>query len=124
MQILGIACAVPENRIGSGEFRTSFGEENVEKIAANTGVSERRQVRLVSTCASDLDVAAAEMFFEKTGISRDSVDAVLFISQTPDYLIPATSGILQARLGLSDRVLPIESFRLMRTEGVPVLRTD
>ena len=41
------------------------------------------------------------MLFEKEGLDRSSVNGLIFVSQTFDYIAPATSVILQDRLGLS-----------------------
>lgn len=35
------------------------------------------------------------------GWEKDSIDAVVFVTQTPDYIVPATSPIIQDKLGLS-----------------------
>jgi 3-oxoacyl-[acyl-carrier-protein] synthase-3 len=106
MKILGISCAVPTNMIHSDEFIPTFGEEVVKKIVANTGVIERRHVK--SGCTSDLVVAAAERLFEETHIEKETIDAIIFVTQTPDYLTPATSGILQHRLGLSQNIITLD----------------
>ena len=39
---------------------------------------------------------------EKLGIAKDSLDCLIFASQTPDYPLPATAFILHNRLGLSE----------------------
>ena len=54
-----------------------------------------------NTCSSDLCFAAAEDLIKGMGINRDEIDLLLFISQTPDYRMPATSILLQDRLKLS-----------------------
>ncbi|MDR2642518.1 MAG: ketoacyl-ACP synthase III [Planctomycetaceae bacterium] len=106
MRILGISCAVPTNVIYSDEFIPTFGEGVVKKIVANTGVVERRHVK--SGCTSDLVTAAAERLFEETHIDKNTIDALIFVTQTPDYLTPATSGILQHRLGLSQNIITFD----------------
>jgi 3-oxoacyl-[acyl-carrier-protein] synthase-3 len=106
MRILGISCAVPTNTIHSDEFIPVFGEETVKKIVANTGVIERRHV--VSGCTSDLCVMAAERLFEETYVDKETIDGLIFVTQTPDYLMPATSGILQHRLGLSQNIITLD----------------
>ena len=107
MKILGISCCVPKNKVDSSAFVPRFGEELVERIVTNTGIKERRIAR-PETCTSDLCVAAAEQLFEQTGVPKDSVDALVFLSQTPDYLIPATSGVIQDRLGLPTSVFAFD----------------
>jgi 3-oxoacyl-[acyl-carrier-protein] synthase-3 len=71
-----------------------------EKISQSTGVRQRR-VAPNGTCTSDLCLAAAERLLDQLGWSRDSVELLVFVSQTPDYVLPATSCSLHSRLGLS-----------------------
>jgi len=108
MRVIGLACAVPGNRVPSSDFVQYFGEETVEKIVANTGIHERRFVRH-NGCTSDLCVAAAEALFEKTSIPRDTIDAVVFVTQSPDYYcVPATSCEIQHRLKLPETVFAFD----------------
>jgi 3-oxoacyl-[acyl-carrier-protein] synthase-3 len=106
MRILGISCAVPTHAKHSDEFTPVLGEETVKKIVANTGVIERRHVK--SGCTSDLVTAAAEELFEETNVDKETIDALIFVTQTLDYLTPATSGILQHRLGLSQNIIALD----------------
>ncbi|MFJ1284524.1 hypothetical protein ACIKQA_19490, partial [Acinetobacter baumannii] len=62
---------------------------------------QARHVAPDGMCASDLCYVAAERLLESVGWEKDSVDALIFLSQTPDYVVPATSCVLQRRLGLS-----------------------
>ena len=63
------------------------------------GIYERRFAD-ENTCSSDLCYAAAEKLIADNGIDKNEIDLLVFISQTPDYRMPATSIILQNRLGL------------------------
>src|SRR5207302_10917397 len=58
--------------------------------------------------ASDLCFEAAETLLGDSTIKRDEVDAILFVSQTPDYLLPATSVVLQSRLKLPTASLALD----------------
>ncbi|MHB2153601.1 3-oxoacyl-ACP synthase III family protein [Calditrichota bacterium GD2] len=97
--ISGLAAAVPKNVINNYKYTTYFPEEDVKTIVEKTGIKERRFVD-DKTCASDLCYAAAEKLFDDMSIDRSEIDLLIFISQTPDYRMPATSIILQDRLRL------------------------
>lgn len=76
-------------------------DDEISKTVNAIGIREKR-IATPDICASDLCVRAAEKLFEDNPeITRDSIDVLLFMSQTPDYKIPATATILQHRLGLS-----------------------
>ena len=64
-----------------------------------TGITSRRLAR-PDQCASDLAVEAAERLFARGMISREQIDALIFCTQSPDYLLPTTACIIQERLKL------------------------
>ena len=96
-KIVATSYRVPENRLTHQEMRTRFGDEAADKIAASSGIMERRVVS-PDTCASDLAYAAAEDLLNRHSVDRSSIDLVVFASQTPDYLLPTTACLLQHRL--------------------------
>jgi len=80
-------------------LQAEFPRWNMEWIEDKTGV-RRRCIAAEDECASDLGVAAAERLFRKHDIDRDSIDFLLFCTQTPDYPLPTTACLMQQRLGL------------------------
>ncbi|MCC6200875.1 MAG: ketoacyl-ACP synthase III [Moraxellaceae bacterium] len=82
------------------EYVDQFGAGAVKKISISTGISALR-VAADDICTSDLCYAAACSLMEQSGIAADSIDTLIFVTQTPDYVLPATSCVLQGRLGLS-----------------------
>ncbi|WP_411705140.1 3-oxoacyl-ACP synthase III family protein [Edaphovirga cremea] len=99
VRIEGVACSMPENVSEVSDLAERFGEENVQKIMASTGVFRRHVVD--SECSSDLCVAAAERLIADLAVDRASIDTLIFVSQTHDHTLPATACILQERLKLS-----------------------
>jgi 3-oxoacyl-[acyl-carrier-protein] synthase III len=100
VRIKGIATAVPDSVVSNEDDARVFGEEDARRILKNTGV-KRRHVTRNGLCASDLCLAAAERLLDDLGWERSSVDALVFVTQLPDYVTPASSCVLQHRLGLS-----------------------
>ncbi len=101
VEIKGIACAVPERLVNNEDYFNIFGEDNVQKFINMTGV-KTRHVAIDEQCSSDLCYVAAKRVMEKLNWDASSVDALIMITQTPDYAVPATACVLQYRLGLSD----------------------
>ncbi len=97
--ISGLAAAVPKNIINNYEYTNHFPAEEVKEVVDKIGIKERRFVD-DSTCSSDLCYAAAERLLTDKEIDRTEIDLLIFVSQTPDYKMPATSVLLQDRLGL------------------------
>jgi 3-oxoacyl-[acyl-carrier-protein] synthase-3 len=72
---------------------------SADKIFEKTGVRERRICEPDQT-AGDLAEAAAQRLFSAHAVAPDSIDFLMFCTQTPDYILPATACVLHARLGL------------------------
>lgn len=107
VEIKGIACAVPERIVDNELYNGIFGEESVRKFINMTGVKTRR-VSIDQQCASDLCYVAAKSLMEKLNWEPSSIDALILITQTPDYAVPATACVLQYRLGLSDNCIAFD----------------
>lgn len=105
--ITALAAAVPRTVIDNYEYTQYFDAVQVRQIVDKTGVRQRRFADS-ETCASDLCYAAAERLIADNNINRDEIDLLVFISQTPDYRMPATSIILQQRLGLSKNTIAFD----------------
>lgn len=99
VRMAGLAVAVPETERSWNEQAAVFGAEAAEKTARLTGVLRRRTAP-PEVCASDLCLRATEQLLDSLAWSPESIDAVVFVSQTPDYPLPATACTLQSRLGL------------------------
>ena len=99
-RVAALASSVPQHLRSSHDFADKYGQDVVDKIIKNVGV-EQGYVADERTTTSDLCEHAANTIFEELGIARDSIDALLFVSQTPDYVAPSTACVLQMRLGLS-----------------------
>ncbi len=98
--IAAIAGAVPRNTINNYEYTEHFPAEEVKAIVDKTGIKERRFAE-PHHCGSDFCFAAADQLLTEHDIDRSEIDLLIFVSQTPDYRMPATSVVLQDRLGLS-----------------------
>ena len=98
--ITALAAAVPNRVIDNYKYDLDiFPEEDVKKVVDKIGVRERRFADK-ETCSSDLCFAAASRLLDDNDVDRSEIDLLVFLSQTPDYRMPATSCILQDRLGL------------------------
>lgn len=107
IKIVGIACAVPKTKVEYTEYFDTFGETNVKKFVKMTGVKSRHLSKKEQT-SSDLAFAAAEKLLDELKWERDSIDGIIFVTQTPDYKIPATACVLHKRLGLSENCIAFD----------------
>lgn len=105
-RIAGVVSCLPTEVLDNAPFRERFGDkaDDIEKM---TGVRERRWTRPDQTTA-DLCQRAAEVLLQRLEWDADTIDALFFVSQTPDYRLPATACALQGRLGLSKQVIAFD----------------
>ncbi len=99
VKITGVACAVPDNKIYTEEYIGRFSEKEVQRFIKTTEIKSRYLAK-EKQCTSDLCYAAAKRIMEHKGYGKDDIDALIFITQTPDYAGPSTAFVLQKRLGL------------------------
>ena len=102
VRIAGIAAGVPKNVISN--YTLKQGEDisadyTPEAFVETTGVKERRCSETL--CTSDLCFAAAEILLADLKWDKSEIDAIVFVSQNADYVLPATACILQDKLGLN-----------------------
>jgi 3-oxoacyl-[acyl-carrier-protein] synthase III len=105
--VRSIAVALPSNVQSNEQLCEGVPGWTAEKIVQKTGILSRRIAGENETSA-DLAAQAAEALLSSTSdgpaIERDQIDALIFVSQSPDYFVPATACGLQSRLRLSQQV--------------------
>lgn len=101
MAVRGIVACVPPGKVSNETDYPWFEPLEIKKITAMAGIKSRR-VADEKTCTSDLCLAAAQRLMSKLGWDPASVDGLILVTQTQDYVMPSTSCILQHKLGLPD----------------------
>ena len=97
--IKGISTHLPSSVLTNEQLANDFKDWDVDKIFNKTGIA-KRHIADTEECASDLGVAAAEKLFASGSCKPNSVDFLLFCTETPDYFLPASACIMHDRLGL------------------------
>jgi len=105
-RLAGVVSCLPARRIDNDYFAERFGDK-VGEVVKMTGVQTRYWVENGVT-TSDLCEAAAVRLLDALQWERSSVDALIFVSQTPDYRLPATACTLQNRLGLRNGIVAFD----------------
>ena len=105
--IRAVAACVPQKIEKTSDLDYFMPQEDIDKVISQIGISEKR-IADNDVCSSDLCQKAAEKLFEDNAIDRNSIDALIFVSQTSDYHQPATAPILQHKLGLTKQCLSFD----------------
>jgi len=77
----------------------NFSEARSLKLKEVMGYDKHRIVE-PGVCVSDLAVAGLEHLFKNGLLRPDEFDALILITQSPDYFMPPTSNVIQGRLNL------------------------
>ena len=107
ISISGISTVVPKDILNLESLSSLYGQEDVRRIIATTGI-KRVRIADIETTASDLCYQAAQHLIEQLDIAKDEIDALIFVSQTNDFSLPQTSNVLQSRLGLNEKVFCLD----------------
>lgn len=105
--ISAIAACVPQKIEYNKDLGYMMSDEEIQKAIQNIGIEERR-IAESEVCASDLCFKAAQQLLNDNAIDPQSIDVLIFVSQTSDYHQPATAAILQHKLGLSKNTLAFD----------------
>lgn len=97
--ITGLGAAVPERVLTNADLERLV-DTSDDWIFTRTGIRQRRVVD-PGTTNSDLAVAAGERALADAGVRSDEVDLIVVANVLGDMFTPATSNLVQARLGAS-----------------------
>ena len=98
VRIAGFSAGVPKKTINNLDLKNLSKDYDAAAFVETTGVKERR---VDDFTTSDLCIVAAEKLIKDLNWDKSEIEAIIFVSQTRDYQIPATSCIIQDKLGLS-----------------------
>jgi 3-oxoacyl-[acyl-carrier-protein] synthase-3 len=102
--IIGTGCYVPETVHTNEMLKERVAQANpdlakvVDAFQDSSGIRARRLAPR-EWAASDIAVRAAQAALDKAGIRADQLDMILLGTDTPDYITPATSTVVQHKLG-------------------------
>lgn len=99
VRFAGMASCVPHRVLDNVRDCPPSQRSERERLVRNIGIQTRRICPEWQTF-SDLALVATEKLLEDLQWRREEVDALIVVTQSPDYLIPSTAIILQDRLGL------------------------
>lgn len=107
VKIAGIASCVPKRIVSNVDDCPPSQRSERERLVRNIGIRTRR-ICPDWQCFSDLAENAAERLIEKLNWDKSEIDALIVVTQSPDYLIPATAIILQNKLGLPNSTIAFD----------------
>ena len=105
VHIVGMSVGVPKRKVCNLDIADISRDYDAASFVEVTGVKERRIGELT---VSDLSVPAANQLLEEVGWEKSTIDGLVVVTQHGDYIVPATSCILQDKLGLSKECMAMD----------------
>lgn len=106
-RITGVISCLPSHEILNNSFLKNFCQEDIDGVIKMIGVSKRRHAETAVT-TRDLCKMAGENLLKKLQWDPHSVDLIIFVSQTPDFVLPPSSSFLQYEWGLSKSSISLD----------------
>lgn len=100
-KIIGCGAYVPEDEQSNDQLRKKFGAEVIDKNEKATGIKTRFYAP-ADWVTSDLAVAAANKALSDAKLTAKDIDLIILGTDTPDHITPATSVVVQHKLGASN----------------------
>ena len=97
--IVGTGAYSPDDILTNADLELMV-DTTDEWIASRTGIRERHVVAAGET-TSDLAARAGAVAMERAGVSASDVDMLFVGTTSPDYVMPSTACMTQAKLGLT-----------------------
>jgi 3-oxoacyl-[acyl-carrier-protein] synthase-3 len=100
-KIVATGSYIPEHEITNDMLRARFqatAPEFVDKMQASSGILSRWAAP-ADWAASDLAVCASQNALRAARVDVDAIDLIVLGTDSPDYITPATSVVLQSKLG-------------------------
>lgn len=106
VRLSGVAACVPKTILENSDYDL-FSADEAHKFMTTTGV-ERRRIADNETTTADLCYKAAEKLLDDLGWFKEEIDVLIFLTQTPDYILPATSCLIQNKMKLREGILALD----------------
>lgn len=98
-KITGLGFYVPDNVVTNDDLAQIM-DTNDEWIQERTGIKERRHIKRGEDTTTSMGVKAAKIAIERSGVSNDEIDFIVFATISPDFYFPGPGVALQKELGL------------------------
>lgn len=98
-KIKGLGYFVPDNVVTNDDL-SKLMDTNDAWIQERTGIKERRHVIKGEDTTTSMGVKAAKIAIERSGISKDDIDFIVFATLSPDYYFPGPGVLVQRDLGI------------------------
>jgi 3-oxoacyl-[acyl-carrier-protein] synthase-3 len=102
-----ISYALPERALPNDDLARENPSWDMSSVLERAGVATRR-ISAPEETAFDLSKRACEALVEESNLELSEIDAIVYCTQSPDYVMPGNAHLLHGHLGLGDAVLAFD----------------
>lgn len=102
-----ISYCIGSDQLSNAELQLENPHWDMDQILERTGVMSR-PIAAPTETSLDLGERASRALLAKLGLEADQIDALIFCTQTPDYILPPNSVFLHGRLGMPHGVMAFD----------------
>ncbi|MHC1704341.1 MAG: 3-oxoacyl-[acyl-carrier-protein] synthase III C-terminal domain-containing protein [Tenuifilaceae bacterium] len=108
-KITGILTILPNQELKFEDemVNYNFSKEKSLKLKMAMGYNTHRIIQ-DGLSTSDLCIHGMNYLFDNKLLDKDKIDAIILVTQSPDYFMPPTSNVIQGKLGLSQDVFCLD----------------
>lgn len=107
--IKAISCSIPKNKGFFDEEAKNYNFPLKKSMLLKDMIGLNTHcISLEDQYSSTFAISALKNIFEQQIISPNELDAIIYVTQTPDFFIPQTSSVLHKALGLKEDILTFD----------------
>ncbi len=106
-RIAAIASFLPETIVSNSQLQAENPSWDIDNVQSKSGVVNRHVAGPKET-SFDMAVRACDRLFEQNQISADSIDAIIFCTQSPDFIMPSNSHLLHRHYEMGQGVVAFD----------------
>ena len=107
--ITGILTVLPAKEIKFEDEMENYNFPAAKSLKLKTVMGyNKRRVTEDGVTVSDLCIFGLNHLFEKKLLKKEEIDALILVTQSPEYFMPPTSNIIQGKLGLKQDIICID----------------
>lgn len=105
-EITGMLVIMPSNEIKFEDEMENYNFSTAKSLKLKTALGlNKRRVASEGVCASDLAIKGLDFLFSTGKLQKEDIDALIFVTQSPDYIMPPTSNIIQGHFNLKQDMI-------------------
>ncbi|MDQ6529591.1 ketoacyl-ACP synthase III [Flavobacterium sp. LHD-85] len=108
-EITGMLVVMPSKEIHFEEEMENYNFSTAKslKLKAALGLNKRR-IAPEGICSSDLAIKGLDYLFSTEKLKKEDIDALIFVTQSPDYIMPPTSNVVQGHFNLKQDMICLD----------------